>query len=188
MRHYNIDPPCLRIPGQILTHWIAVFSLSPIDNPLSTSVFPVIPQISAPLRYPYRFCSIYFWVSLISSSDSIYLPKTNTALVCDIALIAILSPDAATQTHLVFGGPRKHGLQITGRVNIQRASVWVSPTVSHIHKHTICKKSHPFSSSHTNTPTDRSTIALISRSQSPSSSTLRFGGRLVDEVIEPSGD
>lgn len=113
----------------------------PTDNPLSTSVFPVIPQISPLilLRQPYRSCSVYFWVSLISSSDSIYPLKTNTVLGSDIVLIAILSPDAATQTHLVFGGSRKHDLPITGRVNISRASACLSPTLLHIHTHAICK-------------------------------------------------
>ena len=78
----------------------------------------MIRQISALVLLRYGSCSAYFWVSLISSGDSIYLLKTNTVLGCDIVLIAILSPDAATQTHLVFGGSRKHVLLITGRANI----------------------------------------------------------------------
>lgn len=98
----------------------------------STGVLPLIPQTSTPSsRSDNRIVSVQSIseVSLISYGNRASI-CWKLILGCDIVLIAILSPDAATQTNLVFGGSeRTRPPDNAERKYIEGPSVCHSPTL-----------------------------------------------------------
>lgn len=134
--------PLQHILGAITPHPSFCFRLFPLTyffSPavwqiihFSTGVLPLIPQTSMPSsRSDNRIVSVQSisGVSLISYGNRASI-CWKLILGCDIVLIAILSPDAATQTNLVFGGSeRTRPPDNAERKYIEGPSVCHSPTL-----------------------------------------------------------
>lgn len=157
----------------------------------STGVLPLIPQTSTPsYRSDNRIVSVQSisGVSLISYGNRASI-CWKLILGCDIVLIAILSPDAATQTNLVFGGSERTRPPDNAKHKyIEGPSVCRSPTLYPLLSLTFTNtamilKSLTFQAGTPRTPTYRHTLPFYKpacpceRSEAPS-----------EEVAELSGD